>query len=181
MLFSRYKNYVKARARSYFLIGADHEDLIQEGMIGLYKAVRDYRMDRQSSFRSFAELCITRQMITAIKSATRQKHMPLNSYISLNAPVYDEENDRTLIDTLMMDEESDPAQLVISQESLYSTQEKIKKELSPYEYEVLQLYLMGQSYQQIAQKLQKSSKSIDNALQRIKRKLEKELMEAKPE
>ena len=100
-LLDKYKNFVRARARSYFLIGADHEDIVQEGMIGLYKAIRDYRTDKQASFRAFAELCITRQIITAIKTATRQKHVPLNSYVSLNKPIYDEESDRTLMDVIV--------------------------------------------------------------------------------
>ena len=99
-LLNKYKNFVRAKARSYFLIGADHEDIVQEGMIGLYKAIRDYREDRLSSFRAFAELCVTRQIITAIKTATRQKHIPLNSYISLNRPIYEEDSDRTLLDVI---------------------------------------------------------------------------------
>ena len=107
-LINKYKNFVRAKARSYFLIGADREDIIQEGMIGLYKAIRDFRNDKLASFRAFAELCITRQIITAIKTATRQKHIPLNSYISLNKPIYDEESDRTLLDVLSGSKVSDP-------------------------------------------------------------------------
>ena len=107
-LLNKYKNFVRTKARSYFLIGADHEDIVQEGMIGLYKAIRDYRTDKQASFRAFAELCITRQIITAIKTATRQKHIPLNSYVSLNKPIYDEESDRTLLDVITEDNFSNP-------------------------------------------------------------------------
>ena len=117
-LLNKYKNFVRSRARSYFLIGADHEDIVQEGMIGLYKAIRDYRPEKLSSFRAFAELCITRQIITAIKTATRQKHIPLNSYISLNKPLYDEESDRTLMDVIMEGRVSNPEEIIINQENL---------------------------------------------------------------
>ena len=113
-LINKYRNFVRAKARSYFLIGADREDIIQEGMIGLYKAIRDFRNDKLSSFRAFAELCVTRQIITAIKTATRQKHIPLNSYISLNKPIYDEDSDRTLLDVISGAKVSDPEELVIS-------------------------------------------------------------------
>ena len=113
-LINKYKNFVRAKARSYFLIGADREDIIQEGMIGLYKAIRDFRPDKLASFRAFAELCITRQIITAIKTATRQKHIPLNSYVSLNKPIYDEESDRTLLDVISGSKVTDPEELVIS-------------------------------------------------------------------
>ena len=115
-LIHKYRNFVRAKARSYFLIGADHEDIIQEGMIGFYKAIRDFRNDKLSSFRAFAELCVTRQIITAIKTATRQKHIPLNSYISLNKPIYDEDSDRTLLDVLSGAKAADPEDLVISRE-----------------------------------------------------------------
>ena len=115
-LINKYKNFVRAKARSYFLIGADREDIIQEGMIGLYKAIRDFRPDKLASFRAFAELCITRQIITAIKTATRQKHIPLNSYVSLNKPIYDEESDRTLLDVISGSKVTDPEELVISRE-----------------------------------------------------------------
>ena len=107
-LLNKYKNFVRTKARSYFLIGADHEDIVQEGMIGLYKAIRDYREDRLKSFRAFAELCITRQIITAIKTATRQKHIPLNNYVSLNRPIYEEDSDRTLLDVITEDGLSNP-------------------------------------------------------------------------
>lgn len=172
-LINKYRNFVRAKARSYFLIGADREDIIQEGMIGLYKAIRDFRNDKLSSFRAFAELCVTRQIITAIKTATRQKHIPLNSYISLNKPIYDEDSDRTLLDVLSGARVSDPEELVISREEFVDIEEKMEEILSDLEWQVLMSYLDGKSYQEIAAELQRHVKSIDNALQRVKRKLEK--------
>lgn len=174
-LINKYKNFVRAKARSYFLIGADKDDIIQEGMIGLYKAIRDFKPDKLSSFRAFAELCITRQIITAIKTATRQKHIPLNSYVSLNKPIYDEESDRTLLDVISGAKVSDPEELVISREELVNIEFKIGEVLSSLEWEVLKSYLEGRSYQEIACDLDRHAKSIDNALQRVKRKLEKYL------
>lgn len=176
-LLNKYKNFVRSKARSYFLIGADHEDIVQEGMIGLYKAIRDFRSDKLSSFRAFAELCITRQIITAIKTATRQKHIPLNSYVSLNKPLYDEESDRTLLDVIIEGRAANPEELIISQEDLTSINSRINEVLSGLEQEVLQQYLDGKSYQEIAENLGRHVKSIDNALQRVKRKLEKFLQE----
>ncbi len=158
---------------SYFLIGADREDIIQEGMIGFYKAIRDFRNDKLSSFRAFAELCVTRQIITAIKTATRQKHIPLNSYISLNKPIYDEDSDRTLMDVLSGGKISDPEELVISREEFADIEKKMEDILSDLEWRVLMSYLDGKSYQEIAADLGRHVKSIDNALQRVKRKLEK--------
>jgi len=172
-LIKKYKNFVRAKARSYFLIGADREDIIQEGMIGLFKAIRDFRVGRISSFRAFAELCITRQIITAIKTATRQKHIPLNSYVSLNKPIYDEESERTLLDVLAGKKVLDPEELIISREEVHSIETKIGEVLSDLEQEVLSDYLQGKSYQEIAEHLDRHVKSIDNALQRVKRKLER--------
>jgi len=172
-IINKYKNFVRAKARSYFLIGADREDIVQEGMIGLYKSIRDFKNDKLSSFRAFAELCITRQIITAIKTATRQKHIPLNSYVSLNKPIYDEESDRTLLDILTATKITDPEELIISREELCSIESKIGEILSDLELEVLMSYLQGKSYQEIAVDLDRHVKSIDNALQRVKRKLEK--------
>ncbi|MBQ7515930.1 MAG: RNA polymerase sporulation sigma factor SigH [Schwartzia sp.] len=172
-LINRYKNFVRAKARSYFLIGADREDIIQEGMIGLYKAIRDFRNDKLSSFRAFAELCVTRQIITAIKTATRQKHIPLNSYVSLNKPIYDEDSDRTLLDVLSGARITDPEELVISREEFIDIEAKMEEILSDLEWRVLMSYLDGKSYQEIAVDLHRHVKSIDNALQRVKRKLEK--------
>lgn len=177
-LLNKYKNFVRSKARSYFLIGADHEDIVQEGMIGLYKAIRDFRQDKLSSFRAFAELCITRQIITAIKTATRQKHIPLNSYVSLNKPLYDEESDRTLLDVIIEGRAANPEELIISQEDLHNINSRINEVLSGLEQEVLQEYLDGKSYQEIADNLGRHVKSIDNALQRVKRKLEKFLQES---
>lgn len=174
-LIYKYKNFVRAKARSYFLIGADREDIIQEGMIGLYKAIRDFRADKLASFRAFAELCITRQIITAIKTATRQKHIPLNSYVSLNRPIYDEESDRTLMDVLPGSKVTDPEELVISREEFADIESKMAEFLSELEWNVLMYYLEGKSYQEIADALSRHVKSIDNALQRVKRKLERYL------
>lgn len=174
-LINKYKNFVKAKAKSYFLIGADKEDIYQEGMIGLYKAIRDFKADRLSSFRAFAEICVTRQIITAIKTATRQKHIPLNTYISLNKPIYDDESDRTLLDVLSGAKITDPEELVISREEVINIQNEIGEVLSELEMEVLMSYLDGKSYQEIACDLDRHAKSIDNALQRVKRKLEKSL------
>ena len=174
-LINKYKNFVRSKARSYFLIGADKEDIIQEGMIGLYKAIRDYKEDKLTTFKGFAELCITRQIITAIKTATRQKHIPLNSYVSLNKPIFDEESDRTLMDVLSGVKITDPEELIISREELNSIESKIGEILSELEWEVLNSYLQGKSYQEIACDLDRHVKSIDNALQRVKRKLEKYL------
>ena len=172
-LLNRYKNFVRSRARSYFLIGADHEDIVQEGMIGLYKGIRDFRPDKLASFRAFAELCITRQIITAIKTATRQKHIPLNSYVSLNKPIFDEESDRTLLDVISEGRITNPEELLIGQEELSSIESRIGEMLSDLEWEVLTAYLEGRSYQEIAADLGRHVKSIDNALQRVKRKMEK--------
>ena len=172
-LISKYENFVKAKAKSYFLIGADKEDIYQEGMIGLYKAIRDYKPERSTSFKAFAEICITRQIITAIKTATRQKHIPLNTYISLNKPIYEEESEKTLLDVLTGLKVSDPEELLISKEQMQYIEDKITKVLSGLELEVLNSYLDGKSYQEIACDLERHSKSIDNALQRVKRKLEK--------
>ena len=174
-IIKKYKNFVKAKAKSYFLIGADKEDIIQEGMIGLYKAVREFDASKTNSFKGFADICITRQIITAIKTATRQKHIPLNSYISLNKPVYDEESERTLLDIIATSIVTDPEELIISKEELKHIESKMNELLSELELQVVEYYLNGKSYQYIADKLQRDVKSIDNALQRVKRKLEKHL------
>lgn len=178
-LINKYKNFVRSKARAYFLIGADREDIIQEGMIGLCKAIRDYKPDKLSSFRAFAELCITRQIITAIKTATRQKHIPLNSYVSLNKPLFDEDSERTLIDIISQSSISDPEEMVINREEFSGIEDKMAEILSELEWEVLSLYLEGRSYQEISEELDRHVKSIDNALQRVKRKLEKHLEEVR--
>lgn len=171
-ILAKYKNLVRLKVRSYFLIGADNEDLVQEGMIGLFKAVRDYDSEKEASFTSFADLCITRQIITAIKTATRQKHQPLNSYVSLNKPVYEEESEDQLAEIISGKDENDPEKLYIVQENLEKIYEKIEQRLSSLEKKVIKLYMQGYSYQQICEILDKNYKSIDNALQRVKNKLE---------
>ena len=176
-LLNKYKNFVRTKARSYFLIGADHEDIVQEGMIGLYKAIRDYRAEKLSSFRAFAELCVTRQIITAIKTATRQKHIPLNSYISLNKPIYEEDSDRTLLDVITEEGLSNPEDMLIDREDLSVIEGRIGQMLSGLEKQVLVRYMEGKSYVEIAEEMGRHVKSIDNALQRIKRKLLKYLEE----
>ena len=174
VLLNKYKNFVRSKARSYFLIGADHEDIVQEGMIGLFKSIRDFREDKLASFRAFAELCITRQIITAIKTATRQKHIPLNSYVSLNKPIYDEESDRTLLDVVVTEGElANPEELLINREDMSLIESQIAQSLSPLERQVLAKYLEGKSYQEISQEMDCQIKSVDNALQRVKRKLSK--------
>ncbi len=173
-IMNKYSSVVRRRARTYFLVGADREDVIQEGMIGLFKAVRDYSPDKQSGFKAFAELCITRQIITAIKTATRQKHMPLNTYISLNRPLYDEEYETTLMDVLGEDKTTvNPEEIMINREQFEDIHLKMDEILSTFECRVLSLYLQGKSYQDIGSVLGREPKAIDNALQRIKRKLEK--------
>jgi RNA polymerase sporulation-specific sigma factor len=174
-LINKYKHFVRAKARSYFLIGADREDIVQEGMIGLYKSIRDFRGDKLASFKAFAELCVTRQIITAIKTATRQKHIPLNSYVSLDKPIYDEDSDRTLLDVICGSRVTDPEELIINQEEFVGLEDKMGEILSDLERRVLMLYLDGRSYQEIAVDLDRHVKSIDNALQRVKRKLERYL------
>ncbi len=177
-LIQKYRNFVRAKARTYFLIGADKEDIVQEGMIGLYKAIRDYDGKKLSSFKAFAELCVTRQIITAIKTATRQKHIPLNSYVSLDKPIYDEETDRTLLDVIAGSKDIDPQELLVNQEKYGDVEAKLSELLSGLEKKVLQLYLDGRTYHEISVALNRHVKSIDNALQRVKRKLEQLIAEA---
>ena len=178
-VISKYESFVKAKSKSYFLIGADKEDIYQEGMIGLYKAIRDFNYEKSTTFKAFAELCITRQIITAIKTATRQKHIPLNTYISLNKPVSEDDSERTLLDIISSMKITDPEELIISKEKKKYIEGEISKVLSDLEKEVLQSYLDGKSYQEIACDLDRHAKSIDNALQRVKRKLEKCLSDSK--
>ena len=163
-LLNKYKNFVRTKARSYFLIGADHEDIVQEGMIGLYKAIRDFKSEKLTSFRAFAELCVT-----------RQKHIPLNSYVSLNKPIYDEESDRTLLDVISEEVPSDPEAMLIDREDLSFIEGRIGEMLSDLEKQVLVLYMEGKSYVEISRAMGRHVKSVDNALQRIKRKLQKYL------
>lgn len=171
-LIKRYRPFVRAKAQTYFLIGADREDIVQEGMIGLYKAIRDYNSTKLASFKAFAELCVTRQIITAIKTATRQKHMPLNSYISLDKPLFEEEPDSTLFDVIEEEEAIDPQELLLNREKFGAIEVKLSGVLSSLERKALHLYLDGCTYQEISELLNRHVKSIDNALQRVKKKLE---------
>lgn len=180
-LLHRYTNFVRRRARNYFLIGGDRDDIMQEGMIGLYKAVRDFRSDKLVSFRAFADLCITRQIITAIKTATRQKHIPLNHSVSLNKPAFQDENgSRTLLDTLQSNNSPDPEGVVMQRYVSDEIRERMKLDLSELERRVLTLYLEGQSYREMSDVLNRGAKSIDNALQRLKRKIQRNLAEMDP-
>ncbi len=176
LLLERYRRFARVKARGYFLVGADFDDIEQEGMIGLFKAVRDFRPDRQASFRAFAELCITRQIITAIKTATRQKHQPLNRYVSLSGlRVVDDPADWWVEELLDDHHAPDPADEVVSWEGMAAMRASMSEMLSTLEVDVLRLYLEGRSYQEIGVLLGRHVKSIDNALQRIKRKLEAHL------
>lgn len=174
-LIEKYKPLVRAKARSYFLVGADREDIVQEGMIGFFKAVRDYKPEKQIPFKAFADICITRQVITAVKAATRQKHIPLNSYVSLNKKVFDEDSDKYLIEVIEEASVTNPEELLISKEEICFIESLVIELLSPFEKEVLRKYLSGITYQEIAKQLNKPVKSIDNALQRLKKKIEKKL------
>jgi RNA polymerase sporulation-specific sigma factor len=174
-LLDKYKEFVKIKASRYFLVGAERDDMVQEGMIGLFKAIRDYRPDQKASFKVFAELCINRQIISAIKGANRQKHKPLNTYISLDKPVYDDGKERTLLDMLGGSHSIDPEHLVMDQEEFRDIEKNVLSMLSALEWKTLCAYLDSKSYQEIAGEMQRSTKSIDNALQRVKRKLEKYL------
>ena len=174
-IISRYRGFVRLKASAYFLAGGDSEDLIQEGLIGLFKAVRDYRPEREASFRSFAELCVTRQIITAIKTAARNKHSPLNTYVSFSNTRAGSEQETTLADVLPDDPVTDPINQAISTEELTSLVECLGRVLSPLESQVLAMYLEGRSYEEVAERLECNPKSVDNALQRVKRKVETHL------
>jgi RNA polymerase sporulation-specific sigma factor len=177
MLLGRYRNFARSKARSYFLAGSDKEDVVQEGMIGLFKAIRDYEEDTGTPFRAFAELCISRQILTAIKTANRQKHQPLNSSVSLDAPAYggDDHSDRSVGDNIVAARSSDPVELVISAQEIEAIRDNMKENLTDLEGDVLRLYMDGKSYEEIAGVLGNHVKSIDNALQRIKRKLQRHI------
>ena len=182
LLLERYRRFAAVRARSYFLVGADTDDIEQEGMIGLFKAVRDFRADREASFRAFAELCITRQVISAVKAATRHKHQPLNQYVSLSGVRGgDEAAERSVEELLDPHAVPDPADTVIANERMAAMRRSIDETLSGLEVDVLRLYVEGRSYQEISAQLGRHVKSIDNALQRIKRKLEGHLTESTAE
>lgn len=179
-LINKYERIVRKKANTYFLIGSDRDDVVQEGLIGLYKAICDYDENKRSSFKSFAELCITRQIITSIKSATRLKHSPLNSYVSIYKPINEDESERILLDTIVCGESVDPQELLVNREKHKVLQTKLLKTLTKLEWDVLRLYIQGCSYEEIAKQLNRQEKSIDNALQRVKRKVE-QLLEDKEE
>lgn len=173
-LLDKYRVFVRGKSLSYYIAGADRDDIIQEGMIGLFKAVRDFSPSRRVSFKTFADLCVTRQIITAVKNASRQKHAPLNSYVSLNKSVTNETgDDSTLLDIIGPGENLNPEEIIINKEKANILEVKMSQSLSKFELLVVSLYLEGYSYTQIAKTLGKDTKSIDNALQRIKRKFEK--------
>jgi RNA polymerase sporulation-specific sigma factor len=178
VLLSRYRKFARSKARSYFLAGSDREDVVQEGMIGLYKAIRDFDPGQETPFRAFAELCISRQILTAIKTANRHKHQPLNQSVSLDTPAYSDEDSRSVGDNLVAAPQvSDPAELVISAEEIEAIRDTMRDSLTELEGDVLRLYMDGKSYEEIAGALGNHVKSIDNALQRIKRKLQRHLDE----
>ena len=176
-LLDKYKELVNIKVGKYFLIGAEKEDIIQEGMIGLYKAIKSFNKDKQNSFKSFANICIERQLITAIKTSNRQKHMPLNSYLSLNTAAYDnnEEDSVELIDTFDSNTIEDPLETIMKKEYYEQLQNNIEKTLSDFEKQVLNRFIKGESYNIIAQKLDSPVKSVDNAIQRIRKKAIKNL------
>jgi len=172
LIITRYRRFARAKARNYFLVGADHDDVEQEALIGLYKAARDFRPEHLSSFQAFAELCITRQIITAIKTATRQKHQALNQYVSFSSTRSGDDDERSVEEMIQVHRhDADPADRVIAAERFRKTQHRLSEVLSPLEVDVLHLYVEGRSYQEIGEMLDRHVKSIDNALQRIKRKL----------
>jgi RNA polymerase sporulation-specific sigma factor len=177
-LLQRYRGFARSKSRSYFLVGADADDVEQEALIGLYKAARDFRADRQSSFRAFAELCITRQIVTAIKTATRHKQQPLNQYVSISAPRPDDETGERSVDKLLgPDSATDPADQVVTREGMEEARRCMADMLTALEVDVLRLYVEGNSYQDISERLGRHVKSIDNSLQRIKRKVNQRLQE----
>ena len=175
-LLDKYKDLVNTKVGKYFIIGAEREDIVQEGMIGLYKAIRGFDHCKQNTFKTFANLCIERQLITAIKSSNRQKHMPLNSYLSLNTSAYDDEGDGTeLLETFEVNTIEDPLETIMKQESFNEIQNAVQKSLSKFEGQVLERYMQGESYEVIAKRLDTPVKSVDNAIQRIRKKAIKNL------
>lgn len=172
-LINKYRNLVKIIARAYFMIGADKEDIIQEGMIGLYKAIKDYNQNFQAKFYTFAKICITRQVMTAIKSANRKKHQPLNTYLSLNRFMYEENEQAPFIESIENGNIFNPEEIIINKENIAYIEKSIENVLSEFEKNVLYIYLKGKSYSHIAKILNKDEKSIDNAIQRIRKKISK--------
>lgn len=176
-LLDKYKELVNIKVSKYFIIGAEKEDIIQEGLIGLYKAIKSYKSDKQNSFKSFANMCIERQLITAIKASNRQKHIPLNSYLSLNNSAFENEEDTELIEIFNSKTAEDPLDTITKKEYYKSIEEAIDKNLSNFEKQVLNRYLQGESYIDIATKLDTPVKSIDNAIQRIRKKALKNIVD----
>ncbi len=174
-IMDKYKNFVFSKAKPFFIVGAEKEDIIQEGMIGLYKAIKGYDETKEVTFKVFADLCIRRQIMTAIKTATRQKHIPLNSYLSLNKAAFDEDGDRTVMDMLDMETVPDPLDTITSQETYRKLEMKMNELLSDFEQKVLAEYLNGCSYSEIATRLDSHVKAVDNAVQRIKKKVDKHI------
>ncbi len=174
-LFAKYRSIILSKAKSYFIAGADRDDIMQEGLIGLHKAIRDFCPDKGASFRPFAEMCITRQVITAVKAASRQKHAPLNYYLSLDKPIYTDGTDRQLIDILPDQQVSDPEEVFLVREELDLVRSSLRAMLSDFEYRVFLLYLREQSYREIAYLLETTPKAVDNALCRVKRKIEEKI------
>lgn len=172
-LLEKYKKLVQGKTKGYFLVGAEREDVVQEGMIGLFKAIRDYKPDKNASFKVFADLCVGRQIITAVKNSTRQKQIPLNTYVSINKPMYAEDSDHTLLDVLAGINVVNPEEVVVEEEEFQILETEMNQILSEFEWQVLRLYLDGKSYQEIAKELGRHSKAIDNALTRVKKKLGK--------
>ncbi len=177
LILSRYRNLVYAKSKPYFLAGADDDDIIQEGFIGLYKAVKDFDGERFPFFKVFAGVCVTRHILTAVKAASRKKHLPLNSYVSLDKNTYDDDSDTTLLDVIAFDELHDPEAILIDRENVDGMEYKINKVLSKLETQVLVCHLEGMSYSETAKRLGKDTKAVDNAVQRIKKKLENTLRE----
>jgi len=175
---AKYFSYVRNKSRAYYLVGGEVEDIIQEGLIGLYEAIKDYSPDKQASFKTFMDICVTRQIMTAIKTASRQKHIPLNTYVSLNKPLFNDETDKSYEDTLVLSRKEDPESLYLDHEKTNEINKEIKNSLSNFEYKVLKLYLQGVSYLNIAKVLEKEEKAIDNAIQRIRKKLSRNLSDA---
>ncbi len=170
-LLQKYKIIAIMKSKDYFLAGADREDLIQEGMIGLYKAIRDFRDEKLASFRAFSEICITRQILTAIKGANRQKHMPLNSYVSLSKPLYYDGSYKTVLDFTADSDKINPEDVLLTKEEHAEIEERLSSVLSDFEWHVLRRYLMGKSYRDIANELHREPKAVDNAIQRVKHKM----------
>lgn len=178
-IMEKYRNFVYMKAKPFFMVGAEKDDIIQEGMIGLFKAIKGFDEDKEVTFKVFADLCVRRQIMTAVKASTRQKHMPLNSYLSLNKTVFDDESDREVIEMLDVETVPDPLDTITTHETYQKVEETMNKVLSDFELKVLNEYVNGASYVEIANKLDSHVKAVDNAVQRIKKKVDKHLADEK--